>query len=78
LQEDECVVDWHGEQDCGQESSEEEIAWLDESPSALLVDLEHNGVEGGLGLLDLHDLESFADDGHQEHRHHNGNCENHI
>jgi hypothetical protein len=78
LQEDECVVDWHGEQDCGQESSEEEIAWLDESPSALFVDLEHNGVEGGLGLLDLHDLESLADDGHEEDWDHDGQDEDDV
>jgi len=78
LQEDEGVVNWHGKQHCGQQSSEEEVAWLDESPSGLLVNLEHDGVEGRLGLLDFHDLESLANDEHKEGWDHNGQSEDDV
>ena len=45
LKEDESVVDWHGQQNGSQKSSEEEVAWNDKSPSTLLVDLQNNSVE---------------------------------
>lgn len=78
LQEDESVVNWHGQQNGSQESSEEEITWLDESPSALLVNLEHQCVEGGLGSLDLHNFESLANDEHKECWHDDGESEDDV
>jgi hypothetical protein len=78
LQEDEGVVNWHGEQYSCQESSEEEVSWLDESPSALLVDLQDHCVEGSFGLFDFHHFESSAHNAHKEHWHNNGQNKDHI
>lgn len=78
LQEDECVINWHGKQDGGKESSEKEISWLDKSPSALFVDLENDSIERSFGLLDLHDFKSFADDRHEENWDDNGENKEHI
>jgi len=66
LQEDEGVVLWHRQQTGCQISSKEEVAWHHKSPSALLVNLEDDCVEGGLSMLDLHDFKSFAHYSHQK------------
>lgn len=66
LQENEGVVNWHGQENSSQESSEEEVSWLNKSPSRLLIDLQNEGVEGGFSSLDLHDLESLANNKHKE------------
>jgi hypothetical protein len=66
LQEDERVVNWHRQETGSQQSSEEEVAWNDKSPSGLFINLENKGVEGLFGVLDFHDLVSSANNGDQE------------
>jgi general stress protein YciG len=78
LQEDERVVNWHGQETGSQQSSEEEVAWNDKSPSGLFINLENKGVEGLFGVLDFHDLVSSANNGDQEDWNNDGEREDNV
>ena len=78
LQEDERVVQWDRQQGRSQDPSKEEVEGDEQPLPALLVHLEDQRVPGGLGLLDPHDVEAHADNGHEEHGHHHGQREDHV
>jgi len=63
LQEDESVLDGEGQEEGGQQTSSEEVGWVDHTPFATLVNLEQECVEALLGLLQLEHGEASENDG---------------
>jgi hypothetical protein len=78
LQEDEGVLDGEGQEQGGQQTSSEEVGWVDHTPFTTFVNLEQQSVEALLGLFQLEHSEASENDGDEEHGHYNGNHEQNV